>query len=358
MVGDSVRFRDDLHLLPGYQAGKRPQPDGASGEVYSLASNEIPYGPLPGVLDAMTNRAAHSHRYPDPASVELVAALAARHDVSVDQIALGTGSVAICQQVVAAACHVGDEVVFAWRSFEAYPIVTRLVGAVPVQVPNAPDHSHDLAAMRRAITERTKVVFLCTPNNPTGPLIPQAELVGFLNDVPSNVLVVVDEAYHEFAVASGPAPDGVALTGEHSNVLALRTFSKAYGLAGLRVGYGVASEQIVAALRRTALPFGVNSVAAAAGVASLKQQAEMERRVAEVVAERERVLAVARERVEVPQSAANFYWLPLGERAAEFAERCEEVGVTVRAFPGEGVRVSVGEPIANERVLRVLADFG
>jgi histidinol-phosphate aminotransferase len=321
----------------------------------SLASNEAPFGPLPGLESAVAAAAAETHLYPDPAGTDLTSALAQYWGVGPDQISLGTGSVAVCQQAVTAACAPGDEVVFAWRSFEAYPIIARLAHAAAVPVPLLPDARHHLAAMAAAVTDRTRVVFVCTPNNPTGPAVTAAEMARFLHGVPDRVLVVVDEAYFEYGAGAG-ALDGVRLLADHPNVLVLRTFSKAYGLAGLRVGYGIGSPAVAAALRKVALPFGVSRIAQAAAVAALGAKEELDRRVAATVAERARVIAAARRiGVAVPDSGGNFYWLPLGDSAQSFADDCAAAGVLVRCFPGEGVRVTVGAPADNDTVLAVLA---
>ena len=210
------------------------------------------------------------------------------------RLALGPGSVGVLGQLVAATCDPGDEVVFAWRSFEAYPILVTLAGAVPVMVPLADGDRHDLAAMAAAITPRTRMVLVCTPNNPTGTAVGDAELEVFLEQVPSDVLVVLDEAYLEFVTAPD-SPDALAVHRSRSNVVVLRTFSKAYGLAGLRVGYAVAHEAVAEALRKAAIPFGVNSLAQVAAVASLEAFDELEVRVKELVSERERVVAALRE---------------------------------------------------------------
>lgn len=351
----SPRLRADLSGVPAYRAGARPQP--GSGPAYSLASNETPYGPLPGVAEAIAAAAGEVHRYPDPASTALTAALAAHLGVGVDELTLGTGSVAVCQQTVVAACAPGDEVIYAWRSFEAYPIITTLAGARSVHVPLLPDGRHDLAAMAKAVTDRTRLVFVCTPNNPTGPAVTRHELDGFLADVPDDVLVVLDEAYFEFGADDPGALDGIALSRGRGNVVVIRTFSKAYGLAAMRVGYGVAAPVVAAALRRTAVPFGVSALAQTAAIAALRQQDELDRRVGDLRQERMRVVAAARALgYDVPVAAGNFYWLPLGHAAEAFAHRCKDRGVTVRAFAGEGVRVTVGEPPANDVVLAVLAD--
>ena len=359
----SPHTRPDLQDIPSYRAGRRAAADPQT-RTYSLASNETIYGPLPGVLAAAGREIDRSHRYPDAGVSTLMQALADRCGVEPDWVVTGTGSVAICQQAIVATCNPGDEVIFAWRSFEAYPIITKLAGARAVPVPLLPDGTHDLSAMAAAITERTRVVFLCSPNNPTGPIITSTALADFLELVPESVLVVLDEAYFEFAQATvaDPAelPDGVQIARRRNNVMALRTFSKAYGLAGLRVGYGIANPALTQALRKVALPFGVSAVAQATAVASLAQDSEMRDRVASTVAERDRVVAAAAATGwEIPAAFGNYYWLGLGEHTLDFAAQCEAVGVMVRAFPGEGVRVSIGEVEANDRVLRVLSSgFG
>jgi histidinol-phosphate aminotransferase len=224
-------------------------------------------------------------------------------------------------------------------------------------VPVTAEGRHDLDAMAAAITDRTKVVLVCTPNNPTGPAVGQAELDAFLAQVPEHVLVVVDEAYVEFVRMDDPV-DGLATYRRHENVVLTRTFSKAYGLAGFRVGYAVAPAPIAAALRAVALPFGVSTIAQAAAVASLERQEELLERVESIVAERDRLLTGLREvGWPVPEPQGNFVWFDLGERTLDFAAAADEAGITVRPFAGEGCRVSVGEPEANDRVVRVAAAF-
>jgi len=242
-------------------------------------------------------------------------------------------------------------VLYAWRSFEAYPIITQLAGATPVQVPLLNDGRHDLAAMADSITPRTRVVFLCTPNNPTGPALSQQEVDGFLDRLPADLLVVTDEAYREY-VTMPDAADGVLVASRRPNVLALRTLSKAYGLAGLRVGYGVGNPELIGRLRQTALPFGVSRLAEAAAVAVLEEQEELAARVSATLAERARVVAaLIGAGWRVPQAQGNFVWLPLGARTEAFAAHCLQSGITVRGFPGEGVRVTVAEPQANDLFL-------
>ncbi|SDK29603.1 histidinol-phosphate aminotransferase [Actinopolyspora mzabensis] len=347
----SVRIRSDLEKLPAYVAGRT-----VPGSV-KLASNEVSAGPLPSVVEAITRAAHDVHRYPDMAATELVATLAERLEVTTDRIAVGCGSVALCQQIVQATCEPGDEVVFPWRSFEAYPILTRVAGAEEVRVPLTPEQELDLEAMLRAITPATRVVFVCTPNNPTGTSLRREDLEAFLRRVPSEVVVVLDEAYREF-VTDPEAPDGVELTRQRDNVVSLRTFSKAYGLAGLRVGYAVGAPEIITALRKVYIPFSVNAVAQRAAVASLSATTELERRCAEIATERTRVREALLELgYEVPPSEANFVWLPLGEGSAAFDEHCAEHRVVVRAFAGDGVRITIGSPEENDALLKAAASF-
>jgi len=351
-----VQLRACLDELPAYTPG-RAASDRADVTAYKISSNENPYPPLPSVLDVVRDAAASMNRYPDMAVSGLTRALAARLAVPVEWLALGPGSVGVLGQLIAATCEAGDEVVFAWRSFEAYPILVTLAGAVPLQVPLADGDRHDLEEMAAAITPRTRVVLVCTPNNPTGTTVGDAELEAFLDRVPSDVLVVLDEAYLEFVTAPD-APDALAVLRARPNVAVLRTFSKAYGLAGLRVGYAVAHEPVAEALRKAALPFGVNSLAQAAAVASLEAVDELEVRVKELVAERERVMAALREQGwRLADAQANFVWFGLGADTSAFAAACHEAGLTVRPYGHYGVRATIAEREANDRLIEVAGAF-
>ena len=352
----SPRLRAALAALPGYSPG-RPAPVGPDGASYKLSSNENPYPPLPAVLEVVQAAAAQLNRYPDMGSADLVAALAAHLDVPASHVVPGTGSVGVLGQVLQAACGPGDEVVFAWRSFEAYPIVVAISGATAVPVPVTAEGRHDLDAMAAAITERTRLVIVCSPNNPTGTAVGAAELDAFLDRVPGDVLVVLDEAYVEF-VRDPEASDALAAYRARPNVAVLRTFSKAYGLAGLRVGYAVAHEPVADALRKTAVPFGVSGIAQLAAVASLAVQEELLERVDALVAERVRVAAaLAEQGWRLPPSEANFVWFPVGERTPALAAACERAGLSVRPYGQDGVRATIGEPEANDRLLAVTAEF-
>jgi histidinol-phosphate aminotransferase len=351
------RPRDTIASIPAYVAGKPPAPKPGQ-QVFKLSSNENPYPPLPGVVEAAEAAVAAMNRYPDMGNTALYAELSGRLGVSTERLAAGTGSVAVLYHLLQAFCDPGDEVVYAWRSFEAYPIAVSATGAVSVQVPVDADGRHDLEAMAEAITDRTKVVIVCTPNNPTGPSVTNTELRAFVERVPDHVLVVVDEAYREFVREDDPA-DGLALAAEHANVAVMRTFAKAYGLAGFRVGYVVAHEEVAAAVRACALPFGVSSVAQAAAVASLRVEPELMERVEAIVAERERVVSALRAQGwDFPEPQGNFVWLPLGERTPELVALAEDAGITVRPFAGEGVRITFGEPEANDVFLSVAEKLG
>jgi histidinol-phosphate aminotransferase len=359
MTTPGPQVRPAIANIPAYVPGRPPAPR-AGVTTYKLSSNENPNPPLPGVLEAAVEAAAAMNRYPDMGCTALYAALSERLDVPVSDLAAGTGSVAVLYHLLQAFCEAGDEVVYAWRSFEAYPIAVAVTGATSVRVPLTADARHDLDAMAAAITERTKVVIVCTPNNPTGPAVGRAELEAFVAKVPAHVVVVVDEAYREFVRPGGwgDPVDAVDLYRRHPNVVAMRTFAKAYGLAGFRVGYVVAPEPIAQAVRACALPFGVSSVAQAAAVASLAREAELLERVEGIVAERGRVVQALREQgFAVPDAQGNFVWLALGERTADFAGAAERAGVMVRPFPGEGARVSIGEPAGNDVLLEVTASF-
>jgi histidinol-phosphate aminotransferase len=356
MTTSGPQVRPAIANIPAYVPGKPPAAR-PGVPTYKLSSNENPNAPLPGVLEAAVEAASAMNRYPDMGCTALYAALAERLDVPTADLAAGTGSVAVLYHLLQAFCESGDEVVYAWRSFEAYPIAVAVTGATSVRVPLTEDARHDLDAMAAAVTDRTKVVIVCTPNNPTGPAVGRRELEEFVAKVPPHVVVVVDEAYREFVRLDDPV-DAVDLYRRHPNVVAMRTFAKAYGLAGFRVGYAVAREPIASAVRACSLPFGVSSVAQAAAVASLAREDALLERVDGIVAERTRVVEALRgQGFAVPDAQGNFVWLGLGERTLDFAKAAEEAGVMVRPFAGEGARVSVGEPAGNDVLLGVAEGF-
>ncbi|MBP2708486.1 histidinol-phosphate transaminase [Microbispora sp. RL4-1S] len=348
------RFRSILDTVPAYKPGRAVvSPDGRS---YKLSSNESPYEPLPSVIEAITRAAGEIHRYPDHGAVRLTRALAERYDVPFEHVAVGAGSVSVTAQVLQTIGEAGAEVVYAWRSFEAYPLLAGLAGTTPVQVPLT-DETHDLDAMAAAITPATRLVFVCNPNNPTGTVNRTAEIERFLDRVPDHVLVVLDEAYREY-VRDTDVPDGLRFYRERPNVAVMRTFSKAYGLAGLRVGYLIGHEPVAGAVHKTLTPFAVNHLAQAAALASLEAERELLERVERVVAERTRVReALLAQGWTVPPTEANFVWLRLGARTGEFAESCAESGVAVRPYGDEGARVSIADPEANDTFLKLAEAF-
>ena len=344
-----VTIRADLATLPDYIAGRK-----VPGAVI-LSSNELS-GPAPdSVLAAITEAAADINRYPAMGCDDLLDRTAAHFGLDRPRLAVGCGSVSICQQLVQALCAEGDEVLFGWRSFEAYPIVTQIAAARPVTVPNV-DQALDLEGLLAAITDRTRLIFVANPNNPTGTALRTEELTSFLDRVPDNVLVVLDEAYREF-VTDPDVPDGFSFL-DRQNVAVIRTFSKAYALAGIRLGYLVADPEIAAGVRKVGIPFSVNRIAQAAGIAAMAAQDELMDRCREVTKERPRVHAALVEMgYDVPESQANFLWLPLGERTAAFNEHCMDQRVIIRAFAGEGARATIGLPAENDAFLAAARSF-
>jgi histidinol-phosphate aminotransferase len=351
-----IRHRAAIDAIADYVPGRAAGDVAAQyalTDVVKLASNEAPYGPLPSAVAAVVDAVTGTNRYPDPDTNALRAAVAGHHGVDEAAVLAANGSVELCRLAIAATCDPGDEVVFAWPSFEAYPILAAQVGATAVTVPLV-DARHDLDAMADAVGDRTRLVFVCNPNNPTGTVVDRDAVAAFLARVPESCLVVFDEAYREF-VTDPRCPDGLELLRDHENVAVFRTFSKAYGLAALRVGYGIARPDVIAMLRKVRVPFGVNALAQVAAVASLAADDEMRELVDTVIAERARVQAALAELgVPVAPSEANFVWLPIGESAAVFGQYCERAGVVVRPFAGVGVRVTIGASDENDRFLRVL----
>ncbi|MEV6258030.1 histidinol-phosphate transaminase [Nocardia sp. NPDC051929] len=342
----TAQIRPDLESIPAYTPGR------SNPGAVKLASNETTVGPLPAAAKAIAEAAELANRYPDNQVTELRTALAEFLGVGFENVAVGCGSVALCQELVQITCSApSDEVLYAWRSFEAYPIVTKVGNATAVQVPLTAGQVHDLDALADAVTERTKLIFVCNPNNPTGTAVGRTELVRFLDAVPSHVLVVLDEAYYEY-VRLADRPDGVEIGRTRPNVVVLRTFSKAYGLAGLRVGYAVGDPAVITALLKVHIPFSVSRIAQAAAIASLESRHELLDRTDVLVVERERVRdALVAAGYPVPPSEANFVWLPLGARSAEFGEASAAAGVLVRPYGTDGVRVTIGDPHENDLFL-------
>jgi histidinol-phosphate aminotransferase len=323
-----------------------------------LASNETVFGPLPSVRAAIERATDIVNRYPDNGCVQLKAALAQHlgSDFAPEHVAVGCGSVSLCQQLVQITASVGDEVVFGWRSFELYPPQVQVAGATAVQVALA-DHTFDLYAMLAAVTERTRLIFVCNPNNPTSTVVDPDALTRFIEAIPPHILIAIDEAYVEY-VRDDMAPDSLGLVRAHTNVVVLRTFSKAYGLAGLRIGYAVGHPDLITALDQVYVPFTVSSLAQAAAIASLDAADELLARTDALVAERVRVGAALRDAgFTLPPTQANFVWLPLGPRTLDFVKQAADARIVVRPYGTDGVRVTIGAPEENDALLRFALDW-
>lgn len=349
-----VRLRPEVLAVPPYRQGAAPTKPG-----FKLSSNENPFDPLPSVLDALALRGREANRYAAVAMPELRGRLGEIFGVGPERVHLAAGSVAILYQLVQAAAGPGDNYVYAWPSFEAYPMLGRASGAEGRQVPLTGTAEHDLDAMAAAVDDRTRVVLLCSPNNPTGPAIRRDAFDAFIARVPSDTLVVLDEAYREF-VRDADAVRGEDVLGRHPNLVVLRTFSKAYGLAGLRIGYGVGDPAIFDAAATTAIPLSVTGIAESAALASLAPDAgdELAARIDELVARRERLVEGLRGLgIDVPDAQGNFVWIVESDAvsAAALAAAFAEAGTLVRPFPGSGLRISVGEAESVDEVLRIVA---
>ena len=357
MVPMYYRHRASIDSLPGYRQGS-PAPAVPGLTSYKISSNENPYPPLPGVLQTVSEQAlGHLNRYPDMRGTRLVERLARLHGVDPACIQLGCGSTEVITQLVDLVAGHGDQVVYPWRSFEAYPIIITMAGATGVPVPLDRRGRHDIEAMIAAVNEHTRLVIVNNPNNPTATNVDRDQAERLLQALPSDLPVLFDEAYIQFNDDPDRA-DGLSFMREHPNVIVARTFSKAYGLAGLRIGYAVAAEPIIAGMNKVALPFGVTDVAQSAAMASLDAQDRLAERVQALKQERTRILAGLKgQGWKIPEPRANYYWLPLGPAAARADRRFRDAGLSVRTFPGEGIRITVGEREANDRVLEVCADL-
>lgn len=344
-----VRLRPEIVSLPAYKQGRA-----ASSDAFKLSSNENPSPPHPAVLAAI--RDLDINRYPDATALTVRERLAERHGVTSDEIIVGAGSVALLAQLITAAATVGDEVVFAWRSFEAYPGLVTVAGATSVRVPLTADARHDLPAMAAAVTDRTRAVIVCTPNNPTGTVVTAEEFAAFMDAVPSDLLVILDEAYAEF-IDDPEAVDGATLVRRYPNLVILRTFSKAYGLAGLRVGYAIGPVAVLDAARSTAIPLSVTEAAQRAVLAAMAVEPELLERVRELARRRDEVQEALRAQGwHLPVSQGNFVWLPTGPATAAAGEAFATAGIVARVFPPEGIRVSIGEAESVATLLRVAGE--
>lgn len=350
----AVKVLDNVKQMPAYIPGK----SGSGENALKLSSNENPFDPLPEVVSAARRALEEVNRYPQMYADDLCQALGERYDLGTDSVVVGNGSVALLNHALTAVAGAGDLVVEPWRSFEAYPIVIGTTQAKIINVPLTESGAeHDLRGMLEAIQrggERVKAVMLCSPNNPTGPALGEGAVREFLDQVPPQVVVILDEAYIEF-VTSPEAVDGLKLLADYPNLVVSRTFSKAYQLAGLRVGWiaGVDPE-LIGAIRKVSTPFGVNVAAAAAAREALRHEAEVSRQVTSIVDERERVLATLRGNGwKIPDAQGNFYWIGGADLVSPVTSALAAAQITARPFP-EGVRITVGLPADNNRVLAAL----
>jgi histidinol-phosphate aminotransferase len=355
----ALEFASKVRRIPVY-----PAADGyaSEGPIAKLASNESPYPPIPAVVEAAAKAMAGANRYPDPTNSALRRRLADRHGVPANRIAIGNGSCDILLAAGDALLEPGAELVYAWPSFSVYPHLAAASGARAIEVPVDAEHRHDLETMRREITVATRLAIVCKPNNPTSTALPLDEIAAFVADVPRHVCVVLDEAYIEFSILQDP-DESVALLDKHPNLVILRTFSKVYGLCGLRVGYGLCgSEEFRTAVDQVRQPFFCNAAAQAAALEALNHQDEVVRRVERNLAERIGLEDGLRELGLSPaESQANFVWFDLGDgrEEAEVIQGLAHRGVLVRAGGALGregaLRVTVGTQAENERFLEALA---
>jgi histidinol-phosphate aminotransferase len=361
----TITFADKLARMPGYQAGvptgQAPEAI-ASGNIAQLASNESPFPPHPKVIEAIANAAGAMHRYPDPDATLLRRRLAERYETEPARVAVGNGSCEILLAAAEALCEPGAEIVYAWPAFSMYPYLPALTGAREIRVPLAEGDVHDLDAMAAEVTAATQLLIVCNPNNPTATHIPAAEIAAFCERIPDHVTVILDEAYVEFQAHDDPDAT-LDLLADFPNLVVLRTFSKCYGLAGLRVGYAIGSPKFRAAVDAVRQPFSVNALAQAAGAEAILHQDDVLRRVESVVAARLTVEEGLRELgLQTSDTHANFSWVDLGDadEAAVIAGLAErEIAVRPgKALGGPGhIRVSYGTTAENGRFLRGLSEL-
>ncbi|MFC6356349.1 aminotransferase class I/II-fold pyridoxal phosphate-dependent enzyme [Luethyella okanaganae] len=350
---NAVPVRPALDAVPVYSSALAS----STPVTVRASSNEAPDGVSAAVRDAVSARLERPNRYPVLGGRDLIAAVAQWLGADPAEIAVADGSLSLLNYLLLAHCAPGAGVVLPWRSYEAYPICVLTAGGVPVRVPNRTDGAHDLDALASAIGEGTSAVLLCSPNNPTGVALTHDEIAAFLRHVPGHVLVVLDEAYRDFDDRAD-RPRSRELLSAHPNLVLLRTFSKAYGLAGMRVGYAVGHPGIITAVRKILPPFPVGALSVVAAIAALGDDAHREGIVGGVRTQRDEVVRMlADHRIPAFATASNFIWLPLGERSGVLEAICAEFGMSTRVFDGEGIRISLGEPGLVEALKAALERF-
>jgi histidinol-phosphate aminotransferase len=363
-VSVSVTFADKLARMPHYEPGtplEDAQAAAESGDAVKLASNESPFGPHPKVIEAIKEAAGQANLYPDPTARLLRRRIAERHDVDPGRVSLSNGSCEILLAAAIALCEPGDEIVYAWPAFSMYPYLPALSGAREIRVPLTDGYVHDLDAMLEEVTAATQLLIVCNPNNPTGTYIPAARIAEFCAEVPDHVTVILDEAYIEFQATDDPDTT-LGLLDRFANVVLLRTFSKCFGLAGLRIGYSLSAPQFRAAVDAVRQPYSINSIAQAAAAEAILHQDDVVSRVEKNLAERMWVEEQLRDLgLEAPGSHANFSWVRLGDRdEAEVLDGLARAGVAVRGGtplgdPGH-FRVTYGTRPQNEKFIGALRD--
>lgn len=341
---------------PGLRGSEVRERTGAA-LVLKLSSNESSHAPFPRALEAGRAVVEHLNRYPDGSARDLKAALSVKLGVPTQELVVGNGSNEILIRIAQAVAGPGDEIIYGWPSFIVYRIACQLTGATGVEIPLDAEDRYDLKGILAAITPATKIVYLCNPNNPTGTVYGREAFGAFMDAVPDHVLVVIDEAYFEF-VTDPDFPIGFEWYDGIRPIAVLRTFSKAYSLAGARVGYGAMPSQLVEALDKIREPFNVNTVAQAMAYYSLDDAAELARRMGENADQRERLTAALRDRgVTVAESQTNFVWAHL-DRAPEVFEALLQRGVIVRAFgPTHALRFGVGTTDETDRMVEVIDEL-
>jgi histidinol-phosphate aminotransferase len=351
-----LEFNRRVNAIPVYPAASTYAFD---GELVKLASNETPFAPHPQVLEAVESQLRTLNRYPDPAKAALRRRLSERTGVAPERIAIGNGSCELLLSAAEAMLEPGAEVVYGWPAFSIYPHLAAMSGARAIEVPLNDAQEHDLDVMAKEVTAATRIVIVCNPNNPTATALPLAAIDDFLGAVPRHVAVLLDEAYVEFSTLQDP-DDSLDLLTRHPNLIVLRTFSKVYGLCGLRVGYSLGSEEFRLAVDRIRQPFSVNALAQAAAIEALNHMDEVERRVEQTAIERLHVESELADRgFETTDSQANFSWVSLGERDEdEIVDGLAKLGVIVRAGRALGqegwMRVTYGTRHENDRFLAAL----
>lgn len=351
--------RPSVQSLPAYRPGKgaaQAEKEHGITNAIKLASNENPEPPLAAIVDAVTAAARNAHRYADHRATAVRERLASWLGVDVAGVTVGAGSVGLLQQLFLTFVDPGDEVVYPWRSFEVYPVYTRLMGGREITTPLNAQHAFDLDALAAAITPDTRMVLLATPNNPTGTALRVSDMRALLRGVSPSTVFVIDEAYREFLDPSFGDPVK-ELVPEFPNVVVTRTFSKAHGLAGIRVGYAIGHPDVISSIDKTLFPFAVNGLAQAAAIAAIDNEDQITARVRAILAERARVIAsLQTDGWTMPDAQANFVYLPLGTDADSVYLEMEKRGVVTRPFSNEGIRITIGSVEENDRFLRTLAE--